>query len=113
MPLLPPPPHLLPLTSFPHTPLLLLSLTLTQARSAHSTQEEAQPRGAAKRSSQERQPGAVARSGSQEWQPGGMGKASGWPRPRGPCPPQPGGTARREEQQATRRQQGVSNGTWR
>ncbi|KAJ9512540.1 hypothetical protein QJQ45_018947, partial [Haematococcus lacustris] len=32
MPLLPPPPHLLPLTSFPHTPLLLLSLTLTQAR---------------------------------------------------------------------------------
>ncbi|KAJ9520800.1 hypothetical protein QJQ45_013979, partial [Haematococcus lacustris] len=33
MPLLPPPPHLLPLTSFPHTPLLLLSLTLTQARS--------------------------------------------------------------------------------
>ncbi|KAJ9513166.1 hypothetical protein QJQ45_029355, partial [Haematococcus lacustris] len=32
MPLLPPPPHLLPLTSFPHIPLLLLSLTLTQAR---------------------------------------------------------------------------------
>ncbi|KAJ9507571.1 hypothetical protein QJQ45_019248, partial [Haematococcus lacustris] len=31
MPLLPPPPHLLLLTSFPHTPLLLLSLTLTQA----------------------------------------------------------------------------------
>ncbi|KAJ9524084.1 hypothetical protein QJQ45_022555, partial [Haematococcus lacustris] len=73
----------LPLTSFPHTPLLL-SLTLTQARSAHrqectpspsplvapparpTTPQEAQPRGAAKRSSQERQLGAAARSGSQE-----------------------------------------------
>ncbi|KAJ9526607.1 hypothetical protein QJQ45_017625 [Haematococcus lacustris] len=86
MPLLPPPPHLLPLTSFPHTPLLLLSLTLTQARSAHSRtgprtgktgvhtltltlggttcQTHHSPGGATKRSSQEEQPGAAARSSS-------------------------------------------------
>ncbi|KAJ9515874.1 hypothetical protein QJQ45_016943, partial [Haematococcus lacustris] len=54
MPLLPPPPHLLPLTSFPHTPLLLLSLTLTQARSNME----------AINSSPEQQPGAAAWSGS-------------------------------------------------
>ncbi|KAJ9517385.1 hypothetical protein QJQ45_016754 [Haematococcus lacustris] len=83
MPLLPPPPHLLPLTSFPHTPLLLLSLTLTQAWSAHPhphpwwhhlpdpplprrRNQEEQPRGAARSGSQEQQLGAAARSGSQE-----------------------------------------------
>ncbi|KAJ9513926.1 hypothetical protein QJQ45_021061, partial [Haematococcus lacustris] len=77
--LLPPPYH----TAHHHLPdpPLPLSLPLrndqgTAWSKQPTTPQEAQPRGAAKRSSQERQPGAAARSGSQEWQPGGMVRAA-------------------------------------